>query len=53
MKTTQRERDRAQKKVEIAIDKVIDLVDMGFGGNDTERILEALRRLESKVQEAD
>lgn len=52
-KKTQTEKDKAEKKVQIAIDKVIDLVEMGFGCNDTERILEALRRMEGKVQDSD
>ena len=48
-KHTQREKDRAEKKVQIAIDKMIDLKDMGFGCETIERILDKLRHLESKI----
>lgn len=41
---TNTERDRAIKKVEIAIDKMIDLQDMGFGNDNIGRILERLNR---------
>ena len=50
MTTTQR--DRAIKKVQIAMDKLIDLQDMGFGGDETERALDILRSLLSKFQSA-
>ena len=43
--------EAAQKKVEIAIDKIIDVTDMGFACDLTERVLELLRQLESKVSQ--
>lgn len=50
MNHTQREKDRAEKKVEIAIDKMIDLKDMGFGDSSTENILDQLNRLCNKIR---
>lgn len=38
----------ALKKVEISIDKMIDLQDLGFGGEVTARILEMLNTLQSR-----
>lgn len=49
-KHTQRERERAQKKVEIAIDKMVDLQDMGFGTSAVEEILSALNALERRIE---
>jgi len=42
---TQTKKDRANKKVEIAIDKMVDLQDMGFGNDAVDRILEKLNSL--------
>jgi hypothetical protein len=47
---TQTEKDRAEKKVQIAIDKLIDLQGMGFCREEAERILDALRHLETRVR---
>lgn len=46
---TQTQKDRAQKKVEIAIDKMIDLQDMGAGCDTVERVLDSLRSLGSTI----
>lgn len=40
---------RAIKKIEIAIDKMIDLQDAGIEGNKIERILDLLRELENTI----
>jgi len=45
MARTRTEIERAQKKVEIAINKMIDLQDMGFGCSAVEEILDRLRGL--------
>lgn len=45
MKHSQTEKDRANKKVEIAIDKMIDLQDLGFNNDTVTRILEKLNSL--------
>ena len=50
MRFTQNERDRAEKKIQISIDKMIDLRDMGFGCEKIERVLDNLRDLEGVVQ---
>ena len=47
---TQTEKDRAIKKVEIAIDKMVDLQDAGFGCDETARILEMLNRLRGNIE---
>ena len=39
----------AIRKIEIAIDKVIDIVDEGYGCDKTARILEMLRELENEL----
>jgi flagellin-specific chaperone FliS len=44
---TQREKDQAEKKCNIAIDKMIDLQDMGFGNEKIQRILDSLNELRS------
>lgn len=49
MKNT--EKEKATKKVEIAIDKMIDLQDMGFGNDNIARILERLNHLQTEVYE--
>lgn len=41
-------RERALKKVHAAIDKMIDLQDMGLGNGDVSAILDALNGLQSK-----
>ena len=46
---TQTEIIRAEKKIDIAIDKLVDLQDMGFGNDTTMRILEMLNKLRSEV----
>jgi len=43
---TRIEKDKAIKKVQIAINKMIDLQDMGLGTGDIQRILDALWSLE-------
>ena len=50
---TQTQKDKATKKVEIAIDKIIDLQDMGIEGNECERVLDALRSLETRIWSRD
>jgi len=42
---TQAKKDKAIKKIEIAIDKMVDLQDMGIGWNAVQRILDALNGL--------
>lgn len=42
--------ERAIKKVQIAIDKMIDLNDMGFGCYKIEEILTRLRSIESHLE---
>ncbi len=49
MKYTQTELDKAEKKVQIAIDKMIDLKDMGFANSKVETILEMLNSLEIEI----
>jgi len=49
MKHTQTEKDRAIKKIEIAIDKMVDLQDMGFGCNAVARVLETLNSLRGDI----
>ena len=49
MKYTQTELDKAEKKVQIAIDKMIDLQDMGFGNSKIETILQMLNSLETEI----
>ncbi len=46
---TRTERDIAIKKVQIAIDKMVALQDMGQGSEDVSRILEMLNSLESHI----
>lgn len=43
-------KNKAIKKVEIAIDKMIDLQDMGFGCDNITRILEKLNNLASQLR---
>ena len=50
MEHKKKEIRRAIKKVEIAIDKIIDLQDDGFGCDATARILERLNELQSGLQ---
>ena len=47
MDMTRTEQERAIKKVEIAINKMVDLQDMGQGDAQVTRILEMLNSLES------
>lgn len=47
---TRTEKERAVKKVEIAIDKMVDLQDAGFGCDTVARILELLNRLRAQVE---
>lgn len=44
------EKERASRKVEIAIDKMVDLQDAGFGCDDITRILEQLNRLLNRIR---
>lgn len=46
---TRTEKDKVEKKIYIAIDKIIDIQDMGYGNNSTERILENLRHLMTEL----
>jgi hypothetical protein len=50
MKHTKAETERAQKKVEIAIDKLVDLQDMGFGCDAITRALELLNGLNMEAR---
>jgi hypothetical protein len=45
-----KEKARAAKKVEIAIDKLVDLQDMGFVSDLSARSLDLLRELLAKLQ---
>ena len=45
MKRTKTDNTRARKKVEIAIDKMVDLQDMGYGTDAIARILDKLNIL--------
>lgn len=49
---TETEKARALRKVEIAIDKMVDLQVMGFGCDSVSRILEMINRLESEIRNA-
>jgi hypothetical protein len=49
---TNTDRARAEKKVEIAIDKMVDLQDMGLGSDSVTRILEALNHLLNQIRNA-
>lgn len=42
---TQTEKDRANKKIEIAIDKLIDLQDEGLGSDKIQRALDILNSI--------
>ena len=46
-----REMERAIKKAEIAIDKVVGIKDLGYGCDETERALELLNALLFKLRE--
>lgn len=50
MKITPSQRDRAVKKIEIAIDKLADLQDMGLGCDDITRALEILNSLRNRME---
>lgn len=52
MPKTQTERDRAEKKVEIAIDKMVALQDAGFGCDKVSRVLEMLNSLQREIRNA-
>jgi hypothetical protein len=47
---TQREKDQAEKKLNRAIDAMIDLQDLGFGNSQLQRILDALNSLRQHIQ---
>ena len=47
---TKYQRERAVKKLEIAIDKLIDLQDMGFGNDQIARALELLNAAKDLLQ---
>lgn len=47
---TQREKDQAERKVEIAIDKMIDLQSTAFGCDAVSRIMDQLRALQVRIQ---
>lgn len=46
---TRKDRDRAEKKVQIVTDKMIDLQEMGFGCDRVTRIIENLNTLTHEV----
>ncbi len=46
---TETEKRRAEKKVQIAIDKMVDLQDMGHGYDAVSRILDQLNNLETTI----
>ena len=48
---TQTEKYKALKKVEIAIDKMIDLQDMDIEANEAQRLLDKLNLLWSKINQ--
>ena len=48
-KFTQTEIDRAIRKVEIAIDKMVDIQDWGFGNYKTQEILDRLNSLNGEL----
>lgn len=48
---TKRQIEQAQKKVEIAIDKMVALQDMGFGNDAIARILEMLNNLHAGISD--
>jgi hypothetical protein len=50
MKRKQREIDKAVKKVERAIDAMIDLQDDGFGCDSISRVLEILNALRGTIE---
>jgi hypothetical protein len=50
MKHTQREKDKAVKKVERAIDAMVDLQSDGWGCDTTARVLEALNSLRNNIE---
>lgn len=47
---TRTEKEKAEKKVEIAIDKMVDLQDAGFGCDAITRILEQLNSLLNRLR---
>lgn len=51
-KKTQTEKDRAERKVNIAIDKMIDLQAAGFACDAVSRILEQLNALKCRILES-
>jgi len=46
---TRTEKERATKKIEIAIDKMVDLLDMGFRSDAVQHILDQLNELCASV----
>ncbi len=48
---SKRDRSYAIKRIERAIDAMVDLQDRGFGCDDTARILERLNDLRRKLQD--
>jgi len=48
---TKRQIQQAQKKVEVAIDKMVALQDMGFGNDAIARILEMLNKLHNSISD--
>lgn len=49
MELTRTEKDKIQKKIEIAIDKMVDLEDMAFENDRVQRILDLLNELEYRL----
>lgn len=52
MNKNRKERERAVKKVERAIDALVDLQDLGFGSGDVQRILDALNSLRARLEQS-
>lgn len=47
---SRQKKERAIKKIEIAIDKIIDIQDMGLGDGDVQRTLDYLNDLVTKFE---
>ena len=47
----QKDKAKAEKKLEIAIDKLVDVKDLGFGDDGIERALETLNAALAKIRE--
>jgi len=47
---TKSEKNKALKRVERAIDAMVDLMDMGFGTGDVQRVLDSLNHIRSQIE---